>query len=285
MNKTLRITFIVLGFVAIGAILLATGFVVGRNTWGMGQAYSGGMMNGFGFNRSDQSQMPFGSMMDQDFDPENFAYSYGGMMNGGMMGSGMMGGGMMSTSPLIDVEPLSIEAATAAVEEYIVFFDDSEALEIGEIMIFDNHAYAQIIESETGIGALEVLVNPVTGSVYPEFGPTMMWNIKYGMMGNSGDLGMMGGSGMMGMMGSFSSIEVTSEMPVSEDEAVQAAQRYLDNSLPGTEADEHADPFYGYYTLHILRDGETAGMLSVNGYTGQVFIHTWHGDLVEMTAE
>jgi len=275
MNKTLRITFFVLGFVAIGALILTTGFVVGRNTWGIGQAYSGGMMNGIGFNRSDQSQMPFGSMMGQDFDPESFAYPYGAMMNGGMM----------STSSLVDVEPLSIEAATDAVEEYIAFFDDSEALEIGEIMIFDNHAYAQIIESETGIGALEVLVDPVTESVYPEFGPTMMWNIKYGMMGNSGDLGMMGGSGMMGMMGSFSNIEVTSEMAVSEDEAVQVAQRYLDNSLPGAVADEHADPFYGYYTLHILRDGETAGMLSVNGNTAQVFIHTWHGDLVEMTAE
>jgi hypothetical protein len=24
-------------------------------------------------------------------------------------------------------------------------------------------------------------------------------------------------------------------------------------------------------------------MLSVNGYSGQVFLHTWHGDLVEMS--
>jgi hypothetical protein len=30
-------------------------------------------------------------------------------------------------------------------------------------------------------------------------------------------------------------------------------------------------------------DGETVGMLSVNGYTGQVFPHTWHGDFVEMS--
>ncbi len=62
-----------------------------------------------------------------------------------------------------------------------------------------------------------------------------------------------------------------------------AAQDYLDVYLPGTQADEHVDPFYGYYTLHILRDGEVVGMLSVNGFTGQVFPHTWHGEFLEMT--
>jgi len=25
--------------------------------------------------------------------------------------------------------------------------------------------------------------------------------------------------------------------------------------------------------------------LSVNGYSGQVFLHTWHGDFIEMTEE
>jgi hypothetical protein len=63
---------------------------------------------------------------------------------------------------------------------------------------------------------------------------------------------------------------------------VQTAQRYLDAYLPGTQAGKEADPFYGYYTIHILRDGKTAGMLSVNGYTRQVFIHFWHGEFVDM---
>ena len=56
-------------------------------------------------------------------------------------------------------------------------------------------------------------------------------------------------------------------------------------ALPILTADEHADPFYGYYTLHVNRDGQTVGMLSVNGYTGQVFPHTWHGKLLEMSGE
>jgi hypothetical protein len=43
-----------------------------------------------------------------------------------------------------------------------------------------------------------------------------------------------------------------------------------------------ADTFYGYYTIHVLRDGQVYGMLSVNGTTGQVWYHTWHGDFIAM---
>jgi hypothetical protein len=75
----------------------------------------------------------------------------------------------------------------------------------------------------------------------------------------------------------------TGEMTVSPEEAVQAAQSYLDQIQSGLTADDHADPFYGYYTLHTLRDGQVVGMLSVNGYTSQVWYHTWHGDFVGMT--
>ncbi len=41
--------------------------------------------------------------------------------------------------------------------------------------------------------------------------------------------------------------------------------------------------FYGYYTIDVERDGKIIGMLSVNGYTKQVFLHTWHGDFIEMS--
>jgi hypothetical protein len=75
----------------------------------------------------------------------------------------------------------------------------------------------------------------------------------------------------------------TAKMPVTPEQAVSAAQRYLDETLPGTQVDEHADPFYGYYTLHILRDGQVIGMLSVNGFNASVFPHTWHGKFIEMS--
>jgi len=35
------------------------------------------------------------------------------------------------------------------------------------------------------------------------------------------------------------------------------------------------------YTLDFEKDGKVAGMLSVNGYSGQVFLHTWHGTFIE----
>ncbi|MGD2158329.1 MAG: hypothetical protein PVG14_12905 [Anaerolineales bacterium] len=101
-------------------------------------------------------------------------------------------------------------------------------------------------------------------------------------------LGMMGGyghtnhSGLGGMMGFAPIDEINTEMPISLKQAVEAAQSYLDQHIPGTEADDHTDPFYGYYTLHILKDGEVVGMLSVNGYNSQVFPHIWHGDFIEM---
>jgi hypothetical protein len=73
-------------------------------------------------------------------------------------------------------------------------------------------------------------------------------------------------------------------MPITPAQAVEAAQTYLDTYLANNlQVDEQAEPFYGYYTLHVDRNGETIGMLSVNGYSGQVFLHTWHGDLVEMS--
>jgi hypothetical protein len=73
---------------------------------------------------------------------------------------------------------------------------------------------------------------------------------------------------------------VDGTMPVTAAQALQAAQQYLDTALPGTKTATDADPFYGYYTIDILRDGNIVGMLSVNGYNSQVFLHTWHGTFI-----
>jgi hypothetical protein len=42
------------------------------------------------------------------------------------------------------------------------------------------------------------------------------------------------------------------------------------------------EQFPGYYTVHILKSGKVTGMLSVNGYSGQVWYHTWHGAFIQM---
>ena len=163
-------------------------------------------------------------------------------------------------------EPLTIEEAHGAVESYADALGYS-GLEIAELMEFEHNFYAIVRESNTGIGAMELLIDKWTGTVGPEMGPNMMWNARYGMHGRGG--GMMGG--------------VSGTNTVSPEEALEIAQRWLDTYRPGLTLEEHADPFYGYYTIHTLREGEVVGMLSVNGFTGQVWLHTWHGEFVDMT--
>ena len=271
----------------------------------------GGMMRGFSFNSGQPGGYGPGGMLgySQSYTgvtPSGFGpgWMHGGVGPGGMMGGGMMGGfgprwgysqgeaeegsygygcpggmgrgGMMwsSNSPFFAAEPLSLADATVAVNTFLTNLND-ENLALAEVMIFDNHAYAEIVEKDSGIGAMELLVDPASKAVYPEMGPNMMWNLKYGMMAGYGRWGQAGTAG-----------EVTADMPISPAEAVAAAQAYLDTNLgQNFTADEEAEPFYGYYTLHVNKDGETIGMLSVNGYSGQVFLHTWHGKLLEMSGE
>ncbi len=268
------------------------------NMMGGSGGYGYGNMPGYGSTFTGTMPYGYGDMMGNG--------GYGGMMGGGMgmMGGSMMGGfggfgNMMSGgffwSGLFKPDPITLSDATSAVETYIAGLNDSN-LSVGEVMVFDNHAYAEIVETDTGIGVAEVLIDPVTGSVSPEMGPNLMWNQKYGMMGG-GFGGMMGGFGFDAMSGSadapgsmmddtLPTDTLSADMPVSATDAVKIAQAYLDNYVPGNlTVEDNADPFYGYYTIHVLRDGEIAGMLSVNGYTRQVFLHTWHGDFVEMSEE
>src|SRR3989304_4779052 len=247
-DTTVRSALIAVTIVVIGVALFLGGVAYARMGWDALDYNSGGMMGN--------------GMMS------------GGMMSGGMMNSGMMSGGMMggSGSPsLLGIEPLSIKTAETAVESYLSGLGNSD-LALDEVMIFDNQAYARIVEKTTGVGAFEFLVDPVTLAVTPEPGPNMMWNLKYGMMSGNGMMAMMG-SGMMGgqgystQPGNPQAQEASADMPVSSEQALETAQRYLDTYLPGGKVEEKAEPFYGYYTLDIQRGGAIVGMLSVNGYT------------------
>jgi len=73
----------------------------------------------------------------------------------------------------------------------------------------------------------------------------------------------------------------TANMSITKTDAKQLTQAYLNLHLSGSSTEE-PDTFYGYYTIHVLRDGKVYGMLSVNGYTGQVWYHTWHGAFIQM---
>jgi hypothetical protein len=182
----------------------------------------------------------------------------------GCPGMGWGSGWGLGTVP---TSTLTLEDARRAVEQYIAGLGFSN-LEIAEVMEFENNFYAIVRETDTGIGAMELLVDKWTGVVGPEMGPNMMWNGKYGMH--------RGGW----MMGGGAAITNT----ITPEEAAQIAQRWLDAYRPGATV-EDVDPFYGYYTIHTLRDGKIEGMLSVHGTTGQVWYHTWHGRFIRMEEE
>jgi len=166
---------------------------------------------------------------------------------------------------------LSMEKASNIAERYLESLNDPD-LAISEIMEFEQNFYIVYYEKSTVIGAFEMLIDKTTGRIFPEYGPNMMWNTKYGHGGM-----MAGGPG--GMMGSWSQ-PPTEEMPINEDEALQAAQEFLDSVYPGTIA-EDPHPFYGYYTLHVTKEGEIFGMLSVNSYNGAIWYHNWHGAYIQ----
>jgi hypothetical protein len=278
MNRPIRWTLAIAAVVVIGAGLVVGGMFIGRMSgpWGYGPNMMGFAANGAQTNMMGNSAV--GS-------------TGPGMMASGMIanGSGMMGSTMMSggNAALYGVQPLSITAAQSAVQAYLAGLRNSD-LTVGEVIIFDNQAYARVDEKSTGHAALEVLVDPVTLAVYPEPGANMMWNLKYGMMGgaNTGMATMMGGSAVgTSMMGGATAANPNDPMPVTLAQAVESAQRYLDTYLPGAKAETTGDTFYGYYTLEILRNGQMVSMLSVNGYTRQVILHTWHGKFIETSAK
>lgn len=188
---------------------------------------------------------------------------------------------------------------TEEVESYISRYD--EDLIIADIFVFkDSEYYYSIIEESTGKGAMELLVNPYSKIVFPEYGPNMMWNLKYGMHYSSG---MMGGSGMMGsqgydsrsgmmrgrgMMGDsydddyFDNSNFLKNNEINSEDAYNEGVDYLLKRSEELTLSEAYHEFYGYYTFHVEKDGEPAGMLSVNGITGDVWYHDWHGELIEI---
>ncbi len=183
--------------------------------------------------------------------------------NGIIGGNGMMGGtGMMSGGSygLNRQQPtgnrISLDEAVQKVQSYAASFGPN--FQASEIMEFSNNFYAAIAEKDTGKAAFEVLVDPSSGAVFPEIGPNMMWNLKYGHMGNGS----------------------SQQNTVTFEQARADAQAALDKQVPGAQVEPDGPTFYGYYTFDYKLNGQIAGMLSVNGFNEQVWMHTWHGQFI-----
>lgn len=248
----------------------------------------------YGMNHQGMQGRGMGSGMMNDLPEDCLQGGFYGMgMMGGMMGQfggmGMMidfdsesmgrfgpGNGMMGAwTPPAELTPanetLTLDEAIAIAEAYVAEWESETPLKLGEVMQFDNHFYANAVESESGLGAFEFLINPQTGTVYGEPGPNMMWNLQYGMSMGQG-------------MGMYPPTTNDIDLNIDSDEAVSRAQEFLNQTFESSVAAvDDITTFHGYYTLHILENDEIIGMLSVNGYTGQVWLHHWHGEFVAMT--
>ena len=184
-------------------------------------------------------------------------------VTGGSMG-GMMGGLFNGGSQNIGID------RAVAIAQGVAGSYSSGGLTVDELMEFTNNYYASVREKSTGIGAFEILIDKSSGNVMQE-PPSMMWNTRYGMMPGGMMGGMMGGAGI----GNSGPTNVTS------DQARQIAQQWLDANQQGDTANA-PDAFYGYFTVDFQSGGKLAGMLSVNGYSGQVWYHTWHGSFIQV---
>jgi len=253
--------------VAIAAILvvLAAGYAVAKPESGFWNGIMGSYGHGIGMMGNGRMMGGYDGMMGNGNGIMGYGTGYGGMMggNGGMMnanggyGSGQWGAGY-DTGYGANTSPITITEAKTAVEKYLAATGNSE-FQIAEVMEFDNNFYAGVKEKSTGQYAFELLVNKNTGAVFPEMGPNMMWNTKYGHMGWNAQL----------------------QATITKEQAFGIAQEYLDSALPGTKVGD-ADEFYGYYTIEVTKDSKIYGMLSVNSNTGAVWYHSWHGTFVKI---
>lgn len=176
-------------------------------------------------------------------------YSSGSGMMGGMMTSNMMMGNMMAIY-YPESKPITQDEALRSMQNFSQQYGSS--IEIEDLMVFSGNYYAVLKDMNSSQYIAEILVDRYSGLAYAEPGPNMMWNTQFG-----------GGRERTG----------GSEYDITEAENL--AEDFLTDYLPGAQIMESKE-MPGYYTFDFGRQ-EIEGMLSVNAYNGQIWVHTWHG--------
>ncbi len=260
--KTLK-WFGIITVVAVAAFLIGTAvssaFAQGGGpwgNWGRGGMMGGGMMGGYAPNATQ---------------PYSGTYGYG--YGPGMMGGGMMGG-YYSGNVNPNATPITLDQAVTRAQQYVASLNNSD-LQLVEVEEYADNFYGVVREKSTAIDAFQFLMDKYSGAVYPEMGPNMMWNTKYSPMARM-TLAPHASAGV----GGFWNNAPSAKMPISMTQAHDDAAQFLKTYLPNTIVEDQGDTFYGYYNFDVMQNDETFGMLSVNGYTGQVWYHTWHGGFI-----
>ncbi|HWQ20808.1 MAG TPA: hypothetical protein VN455_13585 [Methanotrichaceae archaeon] len=208
-------------------------------------AYSPGSTNGY-----QPVQMGPGMMYGPGY---NYNYSHGPEMMYGpgynySLGAGMMGNIMALYYPR--AVPITSDIALRSLQSFARQYGSN--VEVVDAMAFSSNYYGILRNASSGQELAEVLVDRYSGSASPEPGPNMMWNTRFGA----------GRAQAGGLVYDLAG-------------ANKLAENFLAGYLPGARTqDSNALP--GYYTFDFGRN-KIEGMLSVNAYSGQIWVHTWHG--------
>jgi len=193
--------------------------------------------------------------------PELNGYGGGyGMMGGqGVNGYGMMSGGYDAKSLGVDLangEVASFDQAVAIAKAYTQMINQD--LVISQLHEYSNVYGVELNEGKTGAKAYEVMVYKNGGQMITNMGPNIMWNTKYGHM-NWGTDG---------------------AVTISEEQATKNAQGLVTNMGQGYSIGK-PELAPGYYEFMVQKDGKNYAELDVNGYTGQVWLQSWQGPIIQ----
>ena len=218
----------------------------------------------------------------------SFSATHAQMGGGGGMGSGgqaSMGNGMGAmmvvsggTAYRGDGTRVTMDDAVVIATRYLNSSGIS-SLALDEIEEWEFNYYVVVKEAAPSTyKAYQLIIDKWTGAVMPEPGPNMAWNQKYGRMMNNMSEGM--GGGMKKRERNMTDPSMTVTVQAASSAAVQFLRERFSRPLA---VDVSPDVYFGYYNFDVndAVTGAKYGMLSVNGATGQVWYHTWHGNYVQ----
>jgi hypothetical protein len=136
----------------------------------------------------------------------------------------------------------------------------NDDLYIQVIYEYNTHYEVELKEMETHRGAFELLVDKFNGRVFPEPGPNLVWNGKYGVNANY--------------------FGVQSPMSITVNEALKLVGEFVRRTSPGMRVQGDVSDYYGYYEFHVTMEDTLVLEINVNGFNGQIWVENWHGPLL-----
>ncbi len=257
-NKNIIIGLLVVVIIALAAFALRPlvyGPIYNQGyyfSWPMGPRMGPGMMYGPGWGPGYTPGYNYSYPMMGYYSPDdNRSYSMMGYYPSGYNYSWpFMGYGGMMAPYYSGSRPISSADALQRMESFARNL--GKDIKVEDFTAFSGNYYSVLKDASNNQDLAEVLVDRYTGTVFPEPGPNMMWNTRYG-------------SGRAGTRGAGNDLAG----------AKRQAEDFLKDYLPGAKVIE-SNALPGYYTFDFGRQG-IEGMLSVNAYNGEIWVHTWHG--------